>query len=1738
MTMKKILHLKMMAQLIVGLLLVPNFVFSQTEESLEKSFSQLVASHGNFKIPYNPKPLWVTKNPFERRVFVENKGQFDSENNIPENKIKYGVREGGTFVYFSTKGLLYRHDEYPVITEEQKEKLEDLKGKRLERMFEKLKVKTTIVNVEWEGANPNTTIESEDKVFDYFCYGSIKANGFKKITYKNIYPKIDLEYTMKPAEEGGMKYVIILHPGADASLIKMKYTNADKVKLTEAGDIVLKSKIGDITDHAPKTFYEGGVAITSNFVLNENTVTFQLTNYDHSQTVIIDPTISFPGTPAKPASGFNLAVAAGATGRSAYDVDYDYAGNVYVFGGVVPYCVVKLNSAGTVLWSYNLGKHFGAALFSIGAGTAYGDFTVDPNSQSVYFCEGFAIGTSPCRVGKIGPKGDSIATNSSATAFNEMWRMAFNACVGKAVIAGASNAQAQGGPYHMAIVDTTMASVAAVDVLGDDRDMAILAMDDFGDAFGACSKLGGGTGGTANTMARMPLASNFAPTWKFPSQHDHAEFTATSYVQGNTGGYNGMAVTNKFLYTYDGTQLRKWDKAGTLLKTVNVRTGSPDFKCGGIAADNDDNVYVGVQKNVVSYDANLALITTTAAPDSVYDIKLSKNNLLYVSGAAFVTTFPAIPSSSNFTASIIPTNSCGGSGSAEAVVTTGVPPYTYKWSTSPAQTTAIATNLAPGTYTLTVVDASCAKAITTQTVTITSGAAVPVAVNSAINSSATICEGSTLNLTATGATTYSWLPTIGLNNPTAATVVASPTVTTTYTVTGTVGGCTGTTTFAVIVNPLPLVKVNSQDICTGQSATLNASGATSYTWTPATNLSSTTAATVTANPTSPINYTVTGTTNGCTNSAVSAVTISVMPSSNAGADITICSGTIGNIGAPATVGYVYIWSPATGLSSSTGANPSITLSNNGTTPVTSSYTVTTSPAGCSSTDVVNITVNPMEDTTFNYTRSTFCPPGTETPIIGSTGGVFSASPATGLNINTSTGAVDLAASTKGTYIITYTTQTLCWNATSVNLTITSSPDASFNYAGPYCQNVINPTPTFPLGSSAGIFSSAAGLVFANTATGEINLKGSTAGVYTVTNTIAAGGGCPQDIKTNTITINAIPVVTVDSKTVCAGTPTTLTASGASNYTWSNGSLVNTMTDNPLTATSYTVTGTTAGCSAFAIGSITTVATPTVTITSPKDTICVGDTLNLTANGALTYSWSTGQTLKKITVKPANTATYSVTGASSICNSIVKKTITVNPLPTITVNSPVICQGLNAVLTASGGGSYVWSDTTFVQPKTVSPQTTTTYSVYGSTANCSGIPSSNMNAFFTCWIGGCINGAVSTVTVTQKPVITVNSPTICSGKTALLTATGGATLTWMPGGTSGNTLSVTPLTTATYTVSDNTPNCSATATATVTVTIPPVVTVNAATICAGQSGTLTATGNSGSYSWSNGSVSGSITDNPATTKSYTVTGNPGGCSTSKVTTITVNKLPIISVNDVTVCEGTSATLTASGGVSYVWSNGSQTAANIVTPNKTSSYTVTGSNTANCSVSTISNVTVFPKPIAEFSFNPNPAGVLNPVIAFTDKSSSSVNYWHWDFGDGDTLSPNVKNPVHTYPPVETSYVVTLNVLNAGLCPSSISHDIVIGPEFTFYMPNTFTPNNDKLNDVFGAKGGGIITFQMLIFDRWGNLIFTGDDISKTWDGKVNGKDGIIQQDTYIWKVKLTDILKKNHEYIGTVTISNGE
>ena len=190
-----------------------------------------------------------------------------------------------------------------------------------------------------------------------------------------------------------------------------------------------------------------------------------------------------------------------------------------------------------------------------------------------------------------------------------------------------------------------------------------------------------------------------------------------------------------------------------------------------------------------------------------------------------------------------------------------------------------------------------------------------------------------------------------------------------------------------------------------------------------------------------------------------------------------------------------------------------------------------------------------------------------------------------------------------------------------------------------------------------------------------------------------------------------------------------------------------------------------------------------------------------------------------------------------------------------------------------------------------------------------------------------------------------------------------------------------------------------------------------------------------------------------------------------------------------------------------------------------------------------VTVFPQPRPGFTWTPNEPkpDILSPRVSFYNQAIGATSV-KWNFGDGHVRDPKLNvstlwNPEHDYEyesAVSSFYDVWQWVVNDYGCKDSVMHTLEILPNWTFYIPNAFTPNGDGMNDGFGAKAININSFNLWIFDRWGNMIFYSNQLDLYWDGTVQGHEEIVQEDVYVWKVKFKDIFGKNHNQVGTVTL----
>ncbi len=181
-----------------------------------------------------------------------------------------------------------------------------------------------------------------------------------------------------------------------------------------------------------------------------------------------------------------------------------------------------------------------------------------------------------------------------------------------------------------------------------------------------------------------------------------------------------------------------------------------------------------------------------------------------------------------------------------------------------------------------------------------------------------------------------------------------------------------------------------------------------------------------------------------------------------------------------------------------------------------------------------------------------------------------------------------------------------------------------------------------------------------------------------------------------------------------------------------------------------------------------------------------------------------------------------------------------------------------------------------------------------------------------------------------------------------------------------------------------------------------------------------------------------------------------------------------------------------------------------------------------------VVVYPKPHADFLWAGEDGDILTPVISFTN-TSEGHNAFQWYWNDALNALDSVHNtPKHYYNTEEEKTInVYLAIRNSYGCKDTVMRPVEIFGNFTFYIPNCFTPNDDGINDTFTGTGIGIKDYKMWIFDRWGEMLYYTTDIRKGWDGSVKGHEVDGKQDVYQWKVIVTDIMGKAHHYIGHVT-----
>ena len=843
------------------------------------------------------------------------------------------------------------------------------------------------------------------------------------------------------------------------------------------------------------------------------------------------------------------------------------------------------------------------------------------------------------------------------------------------------------------------------------------------------------------------------------------------------------------------------------------------------------------------------------------------------------------------------------------------------------------------------------SATTTYSVTVTSGSNsdshdVIVTVNTSptvdAGSDVAICFGENVTLTATGIGDFLWS-----TGETTSSIVVNPLVTTRYTVTANNSCATEVSDdIEVIVNPEIALTVSPDvSICSvGDTAELTATGNGSFLWS-----TGETTPVINVNPSSNTTYTVTATLGDCSESENIVVSVEEFPTVDAGLDVSICYGEDTTL--TATGNGNFLWSTGE-TTNSILVNPLLTTT----------YTVTASNSCADVSDEVIVTVNPEIE--LNAGSDVIICYGEDVTLTATGNGSFLWS------TGETTPSITISPNITSTITVTSTLGD-CSITDEVEVTVNEAPSVDVGSDISICS-----------GDNVTLTASGVGDFLWNTGetTESINVSPTSTTTYTVT----ASNSCSTDVS-DEIIVTVNPGVEVDAGldvSICSGENITLTATGNGNFLWSTGETTNSITVSPSVTTTYNITTTLGDCSKTDEVKVTVYEAPSVDVGSDIS-ICSGDNVTLTANGVGNFLWSTGETTESITVNPTNTTTYTVT-ASNSCSTDVSDDIivTVNPGVTLDAGPNVsICSGENITLTAQGNGTFLWNTGETTPSITVSPSSTAKYTVTSS-------------------LGACSKVDDVIVTVNELPRVSVGSDVaICFGENITLTATGNGNFLWNTGETTSS-ISVSPSTTTTYTVTASN-SCEVDVTDDIIVNVYELPSVNAGddtTIFNGESTTLTATG-TGSFLWSTGETSSSITVNPTITTTYSVVvTSDQGCLNQDTVIVNVNDVDTTNESagpDKNICLGSDVLLTANGGESYLWSNGEAGASIIVSPTETTVYTVL---ITNGNTHSYDDVTVYVDEDcsgeislkAELSIYPNPtSGVLNiEMIGVQDNLNISL------------------------------------------------------------------------------------------------------------------------------------------------------
>ena len=683
-----------------------------------------------------------------------------------------------------------------------------------------------------------------------------------------------------------------------------------------------------------------------------------------------------------------------------------------------------------------------------------------------------------------------------------------------------------------------------------------------------------------------------------------------------------------------------------------------------------------------------------------------------------------------------------------------------------------------------------------------------------------------------------------------------------------------------------------------------------------------------------------------------------------------------------------------------------------------------------------------------------------------------------------------------------------------------------------------------------------------------------------------GNGCnPAVSNFAEVIVNALPTITVTpvQDSICFGTSTDVFASGAVNYVWTADPSITSATNvaivtvAPVGTVTYTVQGTDAlGCVNTATGSVFA-ATPLNVqegiVTNLCFETCTGEIL-LTPSGSVpnyTVAW-TDPTILGLNPQNLCPGVYDYTVTDDLgCtfqNTVNIVSLPNNPLDNVIVTQPT-CFGFT-------NGSIEFVDPSTVSFELVNAATNATIATQAS-GLFGGLGAGNYNVIYEDALG-CVYDSLSfsVVSLSAQVTMTLNAqnPVLCFNQIVPLTANAGGgdggalTITWgnCPTVTNciegvGNPFNYTLTNDVTlYAQASDANGCTSTIQSIALNLSEPISVqmqngVSSVSICDGECVNMTAAASGGNapiaIEWYEvpttigGTTIGpngtSNTFCPTNTTSVFVYANDG-CAVPAYDTLNITVFPLpnvgFTVNDQEGCAPVTVSFTnttspaLSANCIWTMDDGTTIPAcgnQVYTYTEVGSYTpslyVISSDGCSATYTLPAPINVYGYPTAEFSWAPEPASVLNPIVNFANESVDAVGYY-WNFGPyGASID---QNPNFTFPDEDLAeFPVCLTVSNEFGCTDTMCHTVTMNSELQVWVPNAFTPEQDGLNEVFlpivkGVKPDG---YHFMIFDRWGTLIFESFDIGQPWIGDIRGGNGFAQDGTYVWRLEVQPLADRS-------------